>query len=157
MAHELEVDQRLVDAFVTASRALVGIAVRSIASAPAPVTVSQHRVMVLLAAEGDLSVGQIAELSGVNQSNASRLCDRLQKLGLVARSRAAEDGRLVRVSLTEAGQQLLEVVTEQRRREVAAVLGRMPEPAVTDAMAALQQFNDAAHERDDRSWAFHAW
>jgi len=157
MVQDLEVDRDLVDAFVTASRALVGIAVRSVGSAPTPVTVSQHRVLVLLAARGDLAVGEIAELSGVNQSNASRLVDRLQKLGLVARSRAAEDGRLVRVSLTEPGQQLLDVVTEQRRQEVAAVLGRLPGPEVEKVVAALQQFNDAASEPDDSSWARHSW
>src|SRR3954471_8032566 len=94
------VDDQLVEGFVTASRALVGIAVRSIEAAAVPVTVPQHRVLVLLAAQGPMAVGDIAELAGVNQSNASRLCDRLQRLGLVSRQRASDDGRAVQVSLT---------------------------------------------------------
>jgi len=157
VSNENQVASELTDAFVTASRALVGIAVRSIESAPTRVTVPQHRVLVLLGAEGGLTVGDIAEMAGVNQSNASRLCDRLQKLGLVQRRGAPEDGRVVRVSLTRAGKEVLDVVTEHRRREVAAVLDRVPARRAKSIIAALRTFNDAAHERDDHVWAVASW
>ncbi len=142
----------LADAFVTASRALVGIAIRSVEAAEVPVTVPQHRVLVLLAAEGDLTVGDIASLLGVNQSNASRICDRLQNLRLVRRQRATEDGRVVRVSLTVTGKQIVDAVTRARRLEVEEVLAHLTLPDVRRLVAALEAFNDAAHERDDHHW-----
>src|SRR3954447_594042 len=92
----------LADTFVTASRALVGIAIRSIEAAPVAVTVVQHRVLVLLAADGPQAIGSLAQQLGVNPSNATRICDRLQRLELVHRTRPAHDGRAVHVTITAA-------------------------------------------------------
>jgi DNA-binding MarR family transcriptional regulator len=140
------VDDDLADAFITVSRALVGIAVRSINAAPVEVTLVQHRLLVLLATGGDQTVGALAAQLDVNASNASRLCDRLQKLGLVTRGRSARDGRAVDVSLTLPGQQLLEAVRAYRRREVQQVLGHMARGDVEVTLAALTAFGEAAHE-----------
>jgi DNA-binding MarR family transcriptional regulator len=107
----------LAETFVTASRALVGIAIRSIQAAPVPVTVPQHRVLVLLAANGPQAVGTLAQALGVNPSNATRVCDRLQRLHLVERSRSTSDGRAVHVTITPAGRQLVDAVSELRRSE----------------------------------------
>ena len=151
------VDSALTDSFVTASRALVGLAVRSIESASVPITVSQHRVLVVLAAEGPHTVGELAELTGVNQSNASRLCDRLQRFGLVERGRAEHDARVVLVSLTRRGKSVLDSVTARRRREIARVLSHLSPTQVATLVDALNAFSDAAHERDDHEWALAGW
>jgi DNA-binding MarR family transcriptional regulator len=146
------VDMELVESFVTASRALVGIAVRSIETASPPVTVPQHRVLVLLAADGDLTVGEIAEMLGVNQSNASRVVDRLQRLELVERRRGSQDGRVVVVALTRKGRHVVESVMAQRRAEVAAVLSRVPPARARQMVAALAAFNAAANEPGESTW-----
>lgn len=146
------VDDQLVEGFVTASRALVGIAVRSVEAAAPSITVPQHRVLVLLASEGDLTVGEVGDQLGVAQSNASRVVDRLQRLELVTRQRAPEDGRVVRVALTAAGRRLVEAVMVHRRTEVAAVLAKLPKARAREMVAALEAFNSAAHERGEASW-----
>ena len=110
--------EKLVEELLTTSRALVGIAIRSINAAPVDVTVAQHRLLVLLASHGPQSVSEIAGYLGVNPSNASRHGDRLQRLGLVQRSRSAEDGRVVPITLTTTGRQLLDSVTRRRREEL---------------------------------------
>jgi DNA-binding MarR family transcriptional regulator len=153
---EKDVDE-LAAAFVTASRALVGIAIRSVEAAPLPVTVVQHRVLVLLAAEGPQAIGTIAQQLGVNPSNATRVCDRLQRLDLVQRSRSEADGRAVHVSITPAGRRLVDAVTEHRRREVAEVLQALAPKDVERVVAALEAFNQAAHERADADWAHVSW
>jgi DNA-binding MarR family transcriptional regulator len=102
-----DVDDTIADAFVIASRALVGLAIRSINAAPVEVTLPQHRLMVLLAARGSRTIGDLAEQLGIDQSNASRLTDRLERLGLIARERSASDRRAVDVSLTTVGEELL--------------------------------------------------
>ena len=147
----------LADAFLTASRALIGLAVRSIEAAPVDVTVAQHRVLVLLAARGDLTIGDLADGLGVNPSNATRYCDRLQRLELVHRARSVEDGRMVRVGLTQEGQALVTAVTERRRQEVDEVLERMTGPDAIRVVAALRAFNRAAGEVEDRDWAARFW
>lgn len=147
----------LADAFVTASRALISLAVHSITSAPIDVTVTQHRLLVLLAARGDLTIGDIAKGLGVNPSNATRYCDRLQRLELIARTRSVEDGRVVQVGLTPAGRSLVRAVTERRREEVTRVLGQMTAAETADVVAALRAFNRAADELEDREWASSLW
>jgi DNA-binding MarR family transcriptional regulator len=144
-------------AFVTASRALVGIALRSIEAAPVAVTVPQHRVLVLLAAEGPQAIGTLARQLGVNPSNATRVCDRLQRLDLVRRSRSAADGRAVHVTITQSGRRLVDAVTEHRRREVNAVLRELSPRQVGAAVTAMSEFNRAAHERADAEWADSRW
>jgi DNA-binding MarR family transcriptional regulator len=144
-------------AFVTASRALVGIAIRSIEAAPVAVTVPQHRVLVLLAANGPQAIGSIAQQLGVNPSNATRVCDRLQRLELVGRSRSVSDGRAVDVTITPAGRRLVNAVTEHRRLEVTAVLRELAPRHAEIVVAALDDFNRAAHERAETEWANGTW
>jgi DNA-binding MarR family transcriptional regulator len=149
------VDDRLADAFITVSRALVGIAVRSVNAAPVEVTLIQHRLLVLLATGGGQTVGSLAEQLEVNASNASRLCDRLQKMGLVTRDPSSTDGRAVEVSLTPSGRQLLESVRAHRRHEVRRVLSHMPAHDIEAAITALTAFGEAAHEVGEPQWTAH--
>jgi DNA-binding MarR family transcriptional regulator len=146
-----EVDT-LTDGFLTAARALVAVAVRSLGASPVEVTLPQHRVLVLLASRGEQSVGALAEQLGVNASNASRLCDRLQRTGLVARRRSPRDARSVEVALTDAGVEVLRVVGEHRRDEVRRVLTAMDTADARTVVDALRRFNAAAHELADGDW-----
>ncbi len=143
----------LAEAFVTASRALVAIATRSIASSPTEITIPQHRVLVLLATVGPHSVGQIATQLGVNPSNATRVCDRLQRLELIARARSTQDGRSVSVTITRAGRRIVQHIARQRHREVAKVLDAMSVADGRGALEAMLAFNEAAHEEGDFVWA----
>ncbi|MBA2464234.1 MAG: MarR family transcriptional regulator [Nocardioidaceae bacterium] len=146
----------VVDAFITVSRALVGIAVRTINAAPVEVTLTQHRLLVLLATRGDQTVKALAEQLEVNASNASRLCDRLQRLGMLARDRSSSDGREVVVSLSADGRKLLETVRTHRRDDVQRVLSQMSRTDLDTMMGALTAFGDAAHEIGEAEWAAHA-
>ena len=151
-----KVDDEVADAFIVASRALVGLAIRSINAAPVELTLPQHRLLVLLATGGQSSIGVLAEQLGVDQSNASRLCDRLEKLGLIARERSTRDRRSVEVSLTAPGQDLLDTVHAHRRREVKAILADMSTRQVEATVRALKAFSAAAHESADSDWSAHA-
>lgn len=144
--------EELTDAFVTSARALVALAVRSINAAPVEITLMQHRVLVLLASEGAQSVSVLSEQLGVNASNASRVCDRLQRLGLVSRRRSTTDARSVKVTLTPDGMELVQEVNRYRRQEIRSILGALPAEAGRGAVEALRRFNEAAHERADTEW-----
>lgn len=143
---------KVADAFLAAGRTLIGIAIASLAAAPVEITVLQHRVLVLLAAEGERTVGQLASELGVNASNATRHCDRLERLGLVSRRRSTTDARVVRVGLTPAGGQLLDTVTRHRRAEVLRILERVPADAQAAAARALEAFDTAAHGEGATEW-----
>lgn len=147
----------LADAFVTASRALVGIAVRSIQQAPEEVTVVQHRVLVLAAAHDGLPVGAVATALAVNASNATRICDRLERLGLLERRRSKTDRRVVEVTVTGAGRELLDAVARRRLAEVERVVARMDERDVRAAVAVLGAFSATAEELSDGEGSAPSW
>jgi DNA-binding MarR family transcriptional regulator len=134
----------LAETLLDTSRALVAIAVRSMAAGVAEVTVVQHRVLVLLDDRGPLSVNAVAEELGVDQSNASRHCARLSRLGLVARSRSLDDGRAVDTTITDEGRRHVRAVREARRLEIGRVLDRMPDEEARAAVRAFEHFDRAA-------------
>ncbi len=150
-------DDNLADAFLTASRVLVGLVVHSLGASPVDVTFVQHRLLVLVAAHGERTVGELAEELGVNPSNATRHCDRLQRLGLIERRRSAADGRVVQVVLTQEGRDVVAAVSRARHREVSRVLEGMRQEDRATMLGALEAFSDAAQERADRDWATNVW
>jgi DNA-binding MarR family transcriptional regulator len=130
----------LVDALLTATRAMVGLAARSLADLDADVTLPQYRTMIVLASRGPQRITDIATELGVNPSTGTRMCDRLVRKGLVRRYRSTADRRAVRLTLTPPGRALVEQVTRRRRDDLVALVEAVPESAhgaVTDALHAL--------------------
>jgi DNA-binding MarR family transcriptional regulator len=119
-------DLEAADALLDLSRVLMGITLRAVASAPVPLTVPQHRVLLTIAAEGPRRVGTLATDLGVNQSNASRIVDRLVHLGLVRRARDDADARVSLVELTPEGAEVLRAVHERRLAAVLELVAEMP-------------------------------
>ncbi len=139
------------------SRALVGIAVYSINAVPIDITVTQYRLLAVVAAAGPRTIGDVAALLGVAQSNASRHCDRLERLELLRRTRSAEDGRVVLVDLTDSGREVVDLVTAVREREIGKVVEQMSALDSQAAVAAVRSFNSAAARLDAHPWLTAAW
>lgn len=108
-----------------ASRVITAAIVRSLGSVDTTITVPQLRTLVLVGSQGPLTVTAVAEALGVNASNASRTCERLVAAGLLDRRAAEDDRRRVALTLTPAGEKVVEEVMHRRREELAAVVHRM--------------------------------
>ena len=135
-----------IDATLTASRALLGVVARSVASTLEVVTLPQFRVLVLLSADGPTRIGSLAERMEVVPSTFTRSVDRMVAGGWVARSENPDSRREVLIELTDDGRRLVEAVTERRRREIRAVLKLLsPEDRALVAKA-FTLFNAAAGE-----------
>jgi DNA-binding MarR family transcriptional regulator len=135
-----------IDAVVRASRALVGIAAAATAQVDASVTVPQLRVLVLLDTRGPLNLAGVAAGLGVNPSNASRICERLIKAGLLDRQESPDDRRNITLSLTDAGRRLIVKVTRHRRIAITRVLRGMDPEDRELLKTALDRFATAAGE-----------
>jgi DNA-binding MarR family transcriptional regulator len=142
----------LTDALLTASRALVAVAARSLAAVDGDVTLPQYRALVVLAARGPQLVGQLADQLAVHPSTATRLCDRLVAKSLVARSIAETNRRETTITLAPTGRRIVDTVTALRRDEIERIVSRIPEHLRRPAVRALAAFSDAAGELPDRSW-----
>lgn len=143
--------ERVARAFLTAGRALLGISLRSVAAAPVPLTVPQHRLLVMISSHGPRRIGAVATDLGVNQSNASRLVDRLVDQGLVRRSPDPRDARASAVELTDAGRRALDAVTALRLAELRTIASNMPSSSRRAVVSALRDFSNAAHEDETSS------
>lgn len=145
--------QPVVDAVVGASRALVAIAARSLGAAGDEVTLAQYRALVVLASRGPQRVVDLAGFLDVTASTATRMCDRLVRKQLVHRQRLSTDRRTVRVSISAAGRDLVAAVTQRRRRDVQAIVERMPPADRERLVTTLRLFADAAGEVPEQDWS----
>jgi len=142
----------VVDALLAASRALVGLAARSLADLDPDVTLPQYRALVVVATRGPQRVVDIATELAVNPSTGTRMCDRLVRKGLARRTRSTTDRRVVRLSLTPAGRHLVEEVTGRRRVELARIVAALPDTWHEPLTAALRTFASAAGEPLETEW-----
>ncbi len=108
------------------------------------VSPTQLRVLSLIIAHPDTNVNRLAELLDVVPSSASRLCDRLEAVGLVRRVADPRDRREVRLIPTAAAETLLRELNDRRHQAVQAVLDRMPNRVQHELLLALLAFSQAA-------------
>ena len=143
----------VVDAVLGASRALVAVAARSLATVADDVTLAQYRVLIELAARGPQRLADLATALTVERSTATRMCDRLVRKRLVTRRRGTEDRRVVKVSLTDAGAELVNEVSRRRRAEISRIVRRIPVAGRPQVVRALEAFADAAGEVPEQEWS----
>ncbi|MEU6264145.1 MarR family transcriptional regulator [Saccharopolyspora shandongensis] len=147
---EVEDVDAVVDAVVTASRVLVAVSARSVASVDESITLPQLRALVLLSSCGPLTISGLAEQLGVNPSTATRMAGRLAAARLVKRRYNPRSRREIVVSLTRSGAEAVERVTERRRAEIARVVCRMPAETRAGLVRALTAFAEASGEPSAR-------
>ena len=140
------------DALVLASRAVVGIAVRTLPDA-ADVSLVQLRALVLLERDGQLKAGTLAELLNVSPSTVTGLCDRLTARGLIERALASGNRREVVVRLSPAGKELVDEAIAARRLEMGRILEKIPASQLVGMTEALIAFVQAAGESPDQAWS----
>jgi len=108
---------------------------------------------LLCVAQGSASVGEIARVMSCDRSNVSRLLDRLDGRGLVARRDAESDGRIRVVELSEDGRHLVERFTAMLGAEVNRLLAEVPKRERRDLGVRLNQIAsvlDAANAPAER-------
>lgn len=74
----------------------------------------QMDTLDVLAQRPSWRMSELADALHVEPSTATRAVERLVKSGLVERQASADDGRVVRVSITAAGRSAYETVVERR-------------------------------------------
>lgn len=125
-------------AFETATRDLVGLALRSVESLD--VSLPQFRLLLTLDELGPSSSTACATALGVAGSSITRLADRLDASGHVVRGTDAANRSVVTLTLTDAGRAVVRRVTDRRRRELRHALAQLTaaeREACTAALARL--------------------
>lgn len=145
-------DPDAVDAVLTASRALIAVATKSLGAAAEETTIAQYRTLVVLMSRGPRRLTDLACALAVAPSTAGRMCDRLVRKGLIRRHRARTDRRAVLVSITPPGREVVDHATGRRRELIAGILASLPPGGQREVAAALRAFAEAAGEIPDSDW-----
>ena len=90
------------------------------------ISIPEWRVLVHLAAAGDVSVRDIERRVAMEKSKVSRAASRLETAGYVTKREAESDRRLVSLALTDKGEALMQELlplAEAYQREIEARLG----------------------------------
>jgi DNA-binding MarR family transcriptional regulator len=142
-------EESATELLVSASRALVAIAARSLGRVEDQVTLPQYRALVVLATRGALRPVDLAEVLDVTPSTGTRMCDRLVRKGLMERAHRESDRREVELRLSPAGRTLVNDVTARRRRDLRRVLSRISPDDQVRLIESLRIFTDAAGEASE--------
>jgi DNA-binding MarR family transcriptional regulator len=83
-------------------------------------------------------ITELAELEGLAQPTMTLLVKRLERDGLVTRERQADDGRVVVVRLTDAGQATLDDYRAQASAALGTYLAEMTDSQIAQLAAATE-------------------
>jgi len=87
---------------------------------------TQRSILTTLERRGSLTHGELATTERVRPPTITAAVDRLERDGLVLRTRDADDRRVARVSLIDAGRDLLRAAREQRTAYLEQRLRALP-------------------------------
>ncbi|OIJ96324.1 MarR family winged helix-turn-helix transcriptional regulator [Streptomyces monashensis] len=135
-------------AVMAASRLIVALSARALASVDVPLTLPQLRSLVALHTCGPIKLAAMAATLGVTPSTALRMAERLEGLGLTDRRVNPDNRREVVLRLTGAGEDLVERVLGHRRAEIRALVERLPAPQRAGLVPALTALATAAGDLD---------
>jgi DNA-binding MarR family transcriptional regulator len=108
----------------------------------ARLTPSQHSVMTSIHRQGPITLGALAEVERVAPPTISRIVAKLESEGLVERRPDPDDGRIVRVVVTDPGADLLAAARSRKvawLRDHLAQLDPDDRAAVAAAIGALER------------------
>jgi DNA-binding MarR family transcriptional regulator len=102
------------------------------------VTPQQAETLGLLLERGSVSTSSLATLLGIDPSTASRNLAGLERDGLIAKRRVAEDGRQTDVRLTSRGRRIADLVGAQWAEAFASLIDRAPRSERAQVAGALE-------------------
>jgi DNA-binding MarR family transcriptional regulator len=116
----------------------------------AQLTLAQARVLRRLAKQ-PRSLGQLGADLVLAPPSMTRLVDRLEERGLIARSRDAEDRRKVLVTLTAEGRRLVSAIPLLEGSPIRAAVDRMTAVDCERIAAAMREFSAAVVKAEEES------
>ena len=127
-----------------ATRMLAGVALRSLDSLDAAVTLPQFRLLAVLAVPKPVPSGQAAKALGLDPSTVTRLADRMVAAGHVTRGTSSQHRGVVTLELTGSGRDLVAAADAWRRQELARIMARLAPLEQVAVTAALELLVGAA-------------
>jgi DNA-binding MarR family transcriptional regulator len=100
-------------------------------------------VLTVLEAEGPLPMSHLADALDVSVASTTGIVTRMEERGLIERTHAETDRRVVNVTLTEAGRNVFREMAEVRRFGLRKLLGELSEEELAGFLAGLRAMRAA--------------
>ncbi len=107
-------------------------------------TATQLGVLEAVLHAGPLSQRELGRKVLTSAGNMTDVIDKLERRGLVHRSRKPGDRRAVRVELTSAGREIIETLFPRHAQDIAGAMGSLDEAELRQLSALLQKLGRAA-------------
>ena len=100
-------------------------------------------LLMLLRARGPLTMTHLAELLDVSVASATGIVDRMEKKGVIERTRSEEDRRVVEVSVTDVGEEVFSAMQAERQVRLTQLLSEIKNDDLAALLQGLRAFRDA--------------
>lgn len=107
------------------------------------VTMSQCHAIVEIGRAGTLTLSDLAEILGLDNSTASRTVNNLVNRGLTDRFSDSEDRRRIAISLTQRGAEIFQGIENRMDTRFSAVYSALPEDQKDSVLETLDLLLDA--------------
>ncbi|MFG3711169.1 MarR family winged helix-turn-helix transcriptional regulator [Micromonospora sp. NPDC049460] len=108
---------------------------------------AQLRAIMLVEQHDGINLRRLATGLDMLLSSASRLCDRLVAAGMMEREPGRLDRREISLHLTPEAHRLLAELRDDRRQQLAAILGDMTPEGRQALLRGMREFDEAARRR----------
>lgn len=103
------------------------------------ITTPQFLALEVLKDKPGITMGELCERLYLACSTATDLIDRMEKNGYLERNRDTEDRRVIRLSITEKGQNIIDQVINARRRYVDSILKQLTQEEMDQLAQSLEK------------------
>ena len=106
------------------------------------ITLPQFLILGFLHNNGDSKMCGIAKFMSVSTAAMTGMVDRLEKYGYVKREPETQDRRIINVSLTHKGLELVKKINHERRSMIIDVFGKVSEQDRSDYLRVLMKIKE---------------
>ncbi|MDF2501768.1 MAG: MarR family transcriptional regulator [Anaerosporomusa subterranea] len=114
-------------------------------------TMMQTRILVEIKQIGYHTVGSVGTAIGLASGNASAMCKKLEKLGLIQRIRNPEDERCVNLTLTDLGVVTVQTIGDALEAKYGSFLENKPEDEFRAVIAGMKKLSSFIQEMSELS------
>lgn len=112
------------------------------------ITTPQFLALQALRDEPGITMGELCEKLFLACSTATDLVDRMEKNGYVNRQRDLEDRRVIRLFITEKGEEIIHEVILARRRYVEQILKQLSAEEIEQLATSLEKLHSLMHSEN---------
>jgi len=115
-----------------------------------PITSPQFIALQWLMEEGNLTIGELSQKTGLAFSTTTDLVDRMEKNKLVKRIKDDKDRRVVRIEVLDKGREIIKEVIHKRQDFLGEVLDTFSSSQVNDLIDLLKVLQESMKDINDK-------